>query len=102
MLKKLDYEYHLTSKPCVIEVEGGVTIKIDKDNNILVSGHNKLMFQNDDVEIDAKRVKIHASESFDLDVNGKIYIGSTDHIEQQSMRIDLNPKVMTSGYRGKK
>lgn len=102
MLKKLDYEYVVASKPCLIEVEGGVTIKIDKDNNVVVSGQNKLLFQNDDVEIDAKRVKIHASESFDLDVDGKIYMGSSEHIEQQSMRIDLNPKILTSGYRGKK
>jgi phage gp45-like len=102
MLKKLDYEYVVASKPCLIEVEGGVTIKIDKDNNVVVSGQNKLLFQNDDVEIDAKRVKIHASESFDLDVDGKIYMGSSEHIEQQSMRIDLNPKILTSGYRGKR
>jgi hypothetical protein len=102
MLMKLDYEYVVVSKPCLIEVEGGVTIKIDKDNNVVVSGHNKLLFQNDDVEIDAKRIKIHASESFDLDVDGKIYMGSSEHIEQQSMRIDLNPKILTSGYRDKK
>lgn len=102
MLKKLDYDYLIATKPCLIEVEGGVTVKIDKDNNVIVSGQNKLLFQNDDIEIDAKRVKIHASESFDLDVNGKIYMGSSEHIEQQSMRIDLNPKILSSGYRGKK
>lgn len=102
MLKKLDYEYILATKPCLIEVEGGVTIKIDKNNNVIVSGQNKILFQNDDIEFDAKRVKIHASESFDLDVDGKIYMGSSQHIEQQSMRIDLNPKILTSGYRSKK
>ena len=102
MLKKLDYEYILATKPCLIEVEGGVTIKIDKNNNVIVSGQNKILFQNDDIEFDAKRVKIHASESFNLDVDGKIYMGSSEHIEQQSMRIDLNPKILTSGYRGKK
>lgn len=102
MLKKLDYEYILATKPCLIEVEGGVTIKIDENNNVIVSGQNKILFQNDDIEFDAKRVKIHASESFNLDVDGKIYMGSSEHIEQQSMRIDLNPKILTSGYRGKK
>jgi hypothetical protein len=102
MLKKLDYEYIIATKPCLIEVEGGVSIHIDDNNNIVVSGQNKLMFHGDDVEIDTKRMKIHASESFDLDVDGKVYIGSSEHIEQQSMRIDLNPKIMTTGYRGKK
>ena len=101
MLKKLDYEYLVASKPCLIEVEGGVTIKIDKDNNVIVSGQNKLCFQNDTIEFDAKKIKMHASESFDLDVDGKIYVGARDQIEQQAIRIDLNPKIMTSGYRGK-
>jgi diacylglycerol kinase family enzyme len=101
MLKKLDYEYLIASKPCLIEVEGGVTIRIDEDNNLIVSGQKKLSFSGDNVHIDAKNINLHASESFNLNVDGEIYMGSSTHIEQQAPRIDLNPKILTSGYRGK-
>jgi hypothetical protein len=101
MLKKLDYDYIIASKPCLIEVDGGVTIKIDNDNNIIISGQNRLLFQNDTIDIEANDINIHAKNSLNFDVDGKIYIGSSTHIEQQAPRIDLNPKILSTGYRKK-
>ncbi len=103
MLKKLDYDYLIANRPCIIEVDGGVTIHIDADNNVIVAGSNKLKFEiNGDLELDAKNINMHASESFNLDVDGDIHIGSSTHLTQQAPRIDLNPKVLSTGYRGRK
>jgi hypothetical protein len=103
MLKKLDYDYVIANRPCVIEVDGGVSIRIDVDNNVIVRGQSKLMLEvNGDLELDAKNITMHASESFNLDVDGDIHIGSSTHLVQQAPRIDLNPKVLSTGYRGKK
>jgi lipopolysaccharide export system protein LptA len=102
MLKKLDYDYVLVSKPSVIEVEGSnITISIDKDNNITFLGQNKVILQSDNLVLEGDTINIHAKESFNLDVDGKIYLGASEHIEQQAPRIDLNPKIMSSGYRKK-
>jgi predicted acyltransferase (DUF342 family) len=89
--------------PSLVETKSGVFIYIDKDNNVTIYGQNSIRLDIDgDLELDAKNINMHASESFNLDVDGDIYIGSSTHLTQQAPRIDLNPKVLSTGYRGKK
>lgn len=85
----------------LVSVEGGVKIHIDKDNNITIYGQNSIKFYSEgDLDIGARNVSIHATESMVMAVDGDVYIGSSSHIIQQAPRIDLNPKKDSSGYFG--
>lgn len=62
----------------------GVTISVDADNNVTISGHNKLFFDsNGDIDIKGKKINILAEEEF--------VIASKKHLIQKAPRIDLNP-----------
>ena len=104
MLQRIKTDYlKISDRPAIIEVEGGVTIHIDTNNDVTIKGHNNLDFDcKGDLNFNAKNINIRGSESFNLDVNGDIYVGSSTHIIEQAPMIDFNPKVMTSGYRNKK
>jgi uncharacterized protein (TIGR00266 family) len=54
-----------------------------------------------DFDLQADNINMRA-KSLNMDVDGDIYIGSSTHLTQQAPRIDLNPKVLSTGYRGKK
>jgi hypothetical protein len=61
-----------------------VTITVDDNKNVRISGHNKLFFDSaGDVEINAKNINMNAEEV--------IRIESGKHLVQKSKRIDLNP-----------
>ena len=61
-----------------------VTITVDDNKNVRISGHNKLFFDSaGDVEINAKNINMNAEEV--------IRIESGKHLVQKSERIDLNP-----------
>ena len=89
-------------RPSIINVRGGVKIYIDEENNIEIYGHKSLNFKVDgDINFDGKNINLRASESYSLNVDGDVYVGSSTHIIEQAPRIDLNPKIMTSGYKDK-
>jgi hypothetical protein len=78
--------------PCTIEIMGGVHITIDADMGVTVKGHSKLSLETTgDIDISGKNVSIQAENN--------LYIGSGEHLVQQSKRIDLNPEKHKSGYR---
>jgi hypothetical protein len=89
-------------KPSIINVEGGVTIRVDKDKNVTIEGHNSLKFCCDgDLDFDADNINLHARSGMTVNVDGEIYMGSSRHIIQQAPRIDLNPyDGIVSGYYG--
>jgi len=61
-----------------------VTITVDDNKNVRISGHNKLFFDSaGDVEINAKNINMNAEEV--------IRIESGKHLVQKSAMIDLNP-----------
>lgn len=61
-----------------------VTITVDENKNVRISGHNKLFFDSaGDVEINAKNINMNAEEV--------IRFESGKHLIQKSARIDLNP-----------
>lgn len=90
---------------------GGVTISITKDGEVTIHGAKSLKIDSEDFDLQARKVSIRATESYDLDVDGKLYIGSSEPVTIQSTKIDLNPNIKVdsegkeyseSGYRGKK
>lgn len=89
-------------KPSIIKVDGGVTIRIDRDKNITIEGQNSLSFRCEgDVDFDAEHINLHARKGLTMNVDGEVYMGSSKHIIQQAPRIDLNPyEGMVSGYYG--
>lgn len=85
----------------MVNVEGGVRIFVDTNNNVTIYGQNSLSIHSEgDLDIDAKNVNIHARESMVMSVDGDVYLGSSSHIIQQAPRIDLNPNIESSGYYG--
>jgi hypothetical protein len=85
-------EYYKIYSPAIVEVEGGVTIRIDAQNNVTIEGQRSIRFKTDsDIEFDAKNISMQAQEN--------VYIGSGKHLVQQAPRIDLNPKRNKSGYK---
>lgn len=62
----------------------GVTITIDKDRNVVISGYNSLKFTEDaDVEINATNVKVAAKDT--------VSIEAKHHAILEADRVDLNP-----------
>lgn len=89
-------------KPSIVKVEGGVTIRIDRDRNVTIEGQNSLSFRCEgDVDFDAEHINLHARRGLTMNVDGEVYMGSSKQIIQQAPRIDLNPyEGMVSGYFG--
>lgn len=102
MLKrKLDTDYITVSRPSTIEVDGGVKIHIDNQNNVIIEGQNSLKFKCDgDMDFDAENINLHASKDMIMNIKGEVYLGSNKHIIQQAPRIDLNPMEESTGYYG--
>lgn len=98
-----EYDYHFIKKsnqPQLIELEDGVTIKIDSNKNILIEGQNGIKFKCiGDIDFDADTINMHA-KTMTMSVDGDVYMGSSTHIIQQAPRIDFNPNVLSSGYYG--
>jgi len=85
-------EFYKIYSPAIIEVDGGVTIRIDAQSNVTIEGQRSIKFKTDsDIEFDAKNISMQAQEN--------VYIGSGKHLVQQSPRIDLNPEFKKSGYK---
>lgn len=94
-------DYHFIQKsnnPKVIEVEDGVIIKIDADNNIIIEGQKSIKFKCEgDMDFDANTINMHA-KAMNMCIDGDVYLGSSSHLVHQAPRIDLNPIVKYSGY----
>lgn len=89
------------SKPSIIKVDGGVTIRVDSNRNVTIEGQNSLSFKCEgDVDFDADHINLHARKGMTMNVDGEVYMGSSKHIIQQAPRIDLNPFERTTGYYG--
>ena len=88
--------------PSLVETKSGVFIYIDKDNNVTIYGQRSIKLDIDgDFDLQADNINMRA-KSLNMDVDGDIYIGSSTHLVQQAPRIDLNPKVLSTGYRDEK
>lgn len=61
-----------------------VTISVDDKNNVIISGHNKLLFESvGDVDIKGKKINITADDD--------LIITSNRHLIEKAPRIDFNP-----------
>lgn len=89
---------------------GGVTISISKEGEVTITGAKSLNIESENFSLESKTVSIRATESYDLNVDGKVYFGSSEPITIQSQKIDLNPdvridsegkKYAASGYKEK-
>ena len=88
--------------PSLVETKSGVFIYIDKDNNVTIYGQNSIKLDIDgDFDLCADNINMRA-KSLNVDVDGDIYMGSSTHMVHQAPRIDLNPKVLSTGYRDEK
>ena len=88
--------------PSLVETTSGIKIYIDKDNNVTIYGQRSIKLDIDgDFDLQADNINMRA-KSLNMDVDGDIYIGSSTHMIQQAPRIDLNPKVLSTGYRDEK
>jgi pectate lyase len=88
--------------PSLVETKSGIKIYIDKDNNVTIYGQRSIKLDIDgDFDLQADNINMRA-KSLNMDVDGDIYIGSSTHMIQQAPRIDLNPKVLSTGYRDEK
>lgn len=102
MLKRKidDYQYIKIDRETTIETVRGVKIHIDTVGNIEVEGNENIAFKTKgDIDFDAENINMHA-KSMVMNIDGDVYVGSSTHIIQQAPRIDLNPKVLTTGYYG--
>jgi len=84
-MSNTNYHYHkVESRPALIEVEGGITIRIDENNNINIDGHNDMNFNcNGDLNINAKKINMVGEDD--------ILVESKTHMVHKAPRIDLNP-----------
>ena len=88
--------------PSLVETKSGIKIYIDRDNNVTIYGQRSIKLDIDgDFDLQADNINMRA-KSLNMDVDGDIYIGSSTHMIQQAPRIDLNPKVLSTGYRDEK
>jgi hypothetical protein len=87
-----NYHYHkVESRPALIEVEGGITIRIDENNNINIDGHNDMNFNcNGDLNINAKKINMVGKDD--------ILVESKTHMVHKAPRIDLNPDDPSSSF----
>lgn len=69
----------------------GVTVSINPDGTVDVSGAKEMRFESESMNFKAKDINMDAENSFNLNVDGTAYIGSSKHIIQQAPRIDFNP-----------
>ena len=85
MLQRIKTDYlKISDRPAIIEVEGGVTIHIDTNNDVTIKGHNNLDFDcKGDLNFNAKNINMNASEV--------MFLESKTHLVQKAPRIDLNP-----------
>jgi pectate lyase len=92
----------IVTGPSLVETKSGIKIYIDKDNNVTIYGQRSIKLDIDgDFDLQADNINMRA-KSLNMDVDGDIYIGSSTHMIQQAPRIDLNPKVLSTGYRDEK
>jgi hypothetical protein len=84
--------YVSVNGPAVIEVKGGVFIHIDANRNVRVDGFDKLQLTSPkEIDLDATNISIRAKEN--------LYIGTDNHIELQTNRIDFCPEGDAGGYK---
>lgn len=88
-----NYHYHkVESRPALIEVEGGITIRIDENNNINIDGHNDMNFNcNGDLNISAKKINMVGDDT--------VLVESKAHLVHLAPRIDLNPDEDDARYK---
>lgn len=68
-----------------------VIISVDENNNVRITGHNKLFFESaGDVDIKGKRVNIEAED--------ECIVTSKKHLIEKAPRIDLNPDETEEEY----
>lgn len=68
-----------------------VTITVDENKNVRISGHNKLFFDSaGDVEINAKNINMNAEDT--------VFIKSGYHMIHDAPRLDLNPDIDDEEY----
>lgn len=81
--------------PVLIEISGGTTLYIDKDNNVTVDGFAKVKLEavGDELDLVARQINILADE--------EVYIGAGKHAEIQAPRIDFNPRGKAKGNKRK-
>lgn len=97
-----DYETDLQdSYSLKLDNQVAANIFIDKDGNLTIRNALRVLIKSDDIDFDGRNINFHASESLNIDVDGSVYIGSSDIITQQARKLYLNPQKGTSGYRGK-
>lgn len=78
--------------PAIIEVKGGTFVHIDAKRNVFIDGFESLRFKTSgNLDFDAENVNIRAKEN--------IYIGSDNHFEVQTNRIDFCPEGDAGGYK---
>jgi hypothetical protein len=101
--QKLKLDYYKIDSPAFIELEGGVTIQIDRHNNVTITGLDNVKINSkNDLNLDAKKINMRAEE-LNIDIDGDVYLGSSNSIFQQTPRIDLNFYGNNkSGYRAKR
>lgn len=72
-LKKI-YDKVRIKRPSIIEIDGGVTIFVDSDNNVTITGQNKTKIATkDNLELSSNNINIKADN--DIRIRGKkVYI----------------------------
>ena len=101
-MKKSNLRYLLP--PEEVLTAYGVTVRINPDGTVDVSGAKEMRFESETMNFNAEHINMDAKKSFSLNVDGTAYIGASKHIIQQAERIDFNPycegQKSYSGYFG--
>lgn len=69
----------------------GVTVSIDPDGTVKIIGARTIDFVSEEINFFSKNINFDATESMNINVDGTVYVGSSQHIINQAPRIDLNP-----------
>lgn len=83
-------------------MKNGGKIHISEDGDIMFDGFKDFKFKCDgDMDFEAENINMHA-KSLITNVDGPIYMGSSDYIIQQGVKMHLNPfgPEEHSGYFG--
>ena len=69
----------------------GITIRVSEDKTVEIIGAKNVIFESENVDFKSKNINFDATESMNINVDGTLYVGSSEHIINQAPRIDLNP-----------
>lgn len=99
MPSRASFERIIANPPVIIEVAGGVNIRVEAGGRVSIEGAGALSLSTDgDLNLTGDTVNILA-DHMNVDVKNNLYVGAGELFTQQAKAISMNPLQGTSGYK---